>query len=309
MSGGITTINGGTVQNNFTTGPAQPVFVDGFNIGTIVTSIFGSGAFSVGGSTGFPSTTAVTGNGIASTITGATTIAFQGNNDTLTAAGTQPYTALLGQNSVLNEGAGSSTVYGSTFASTVNAGTGSTTIVGGSGSLTFNAGPSSSDSVTAGSGMNTLNGGTGGSNTLVGGSGGTQINLTGASTGDHVVGGTGVTVVDASQTTGNLEVDTNPSGTGTTEAVLGTGADSFIGGGGTSYVAAGSGADVFGFVQGTAGGTEYIFGYNAKDNIAFQGYGYSATNPPTENVVNGTDIIKLGDGTTIYLVDYGHKLF
>ena len=90
-------------------------------------------------------------------------------------------------------------------------------------------------------------------------------------------------------------------------AQLGSGADTFVGGGGTSFVQAGSGADVFGFVKGAAGGTEYIYGFNAKDNIAFDNYGTGYV--PTEQVVNGSDVISLSDGTTIHLVGYSEKLF
>ena len=319
MSGGITTINGGTVPSNFTSGPVQPLFTDGFNIGTTVASIFSSGVFSVGGSTTYPSTAALTANGLATTITGASLIAFQGTNDTVTPAGNLPYTALLGNGSVLNEGSGPSTVYAGSGASTVTAGSGSTTVVGGNGSLTFSGGSSSNDSVTAGSGMNTLTGGSGGSNTLIGGAGGTTINLSGSSTGDQVVGGTGVTSVDASSATGKLEIDTNPSGKGILLATLGSGADTVVGGGGISVIQAGSGADVFAFVKGYAGGAEIISGFNATDNIVFQGYGYNLaatpSNAPPEQVLaptsgsGGGDLITLTDGTQIFLVGIDHKIF
>ena len=131
------------------------------------------------------------------------------------------------------------------------------------------------------------------------------MNLSGASTGDHIVGGTGVTFVNATNTTGSIEIDTSPSGKGTMVAMLGSGADTVIGGGGTSFIQAGTGPDVFGFVNGHAGGTEYIFGFNPQDNMIFSGY----TTPPTEQVLGGSDEIKLGDGTTIVLIGVGHKLF
>ena len=311
MVSGITTVNGSTIASNFTSGPGQTTFSNDFNAGTTVTSIFGLGAFSVGGSTIYPSVAAVTADNIQTTVSGASLISFNGLNDTVSAGGSAPYMSLLGNSSVLNEGSGPSTVIGGNGASTVNAGSGSTTVVGGYGSLTFTGGTSSNDSITAGSGMETLNAGTGGSNTLIGGSGGTFINLTGASTGDHIIGGTGsppnpaVTIVNATTTTGNFEIDTNPNGGGTLVALLGGGADTVIGGGGSSIITAGSGPDVFGFVNGHAGGSEYILGFNAQDNMLFSGY----TTPLTEQVTGGSDTITLGDGTTIVLLGIDHKVF
>jgi Ca2+-binding RTX toxin-like protein len=310
MSGGISTVSGGIISSNFTSSPGQTIFSSAFNTGTVVTSIFGQGAFSVGGSTDLSSAVALTGNGMATTLTGAGLVLFSGSNDTLTAAGTQPYAVQLGDGSVLNEGAGPSTVYASSGASTVNAGSGSTTVVGSSGSLSFVGGASGNDSVTAGSGPSTLTGGSGGSNTLVGGSGSTTINLLGGSTGDHIVAGTGVTDVDAANTTGNFEIDTNPAAKGTLQATLGSGADTAVGGGGTSVIQAGSGADVFGFVNGAAGGAETILGFNATlDTIVYDNYGYSLGHAPPEHIGSLGDVITLSDGTSITLVGVFSKLY
>jgi hypothetical protein len=58
---------------------------------------------------------------------------------------------------------------------------------------------------------------------------------------------------------------------------------------------------------GYAGGSEAIFGLKANDVLVFGGY---ATYPIlSEGVVNGSDEIRLVDGTLITLVGFNHKVF
>jgi hypothetical protein len=314
MSFGITTVSGSTIPSNFISGnPAGAgIFATAFNSATIVSDVYATGAFSVGGGTIYPSTVAITVNDTAATLGGASLIAFAGTSDSITAAGSTPYTALLGAGSVLTEGAGPSTVYAGAGAATVTAGSGSTTVNGSSGSLSFSAGGSSGDSITAGSGSTTITAGPGGNNTLVGGSFGTTIVLTGASTGDLVASGTGVTLVNAVSTTGALTIATNPLGnSGTLVATLGSGADTVLGGGGTSVIQTGTGADVFGFIKGAAGGAETILGLggNPAASLVFAGYGYTATDLPAEQMGSLGDVITLSDGTKITLAGIDHKIF
>jgi Ca2+-binding RTX toxin-like protein len=299
---GLTTVNGATIPANFTTGAGSAAYLAAFGAGIPISAV------SVGGSYSLTGPAAVTGSGLAVTLTGASAIAFSGTDDTVTAGGSTPYTAFLGTGSVLNEGSGQSTVYASAGAATVNAGSGSTTVDGGSGSLLFTAGSSSNDSVTAGSGNTSIIGGSGGSDTYVGGTGSFSVTLTGASTDDEVTGTSGNTTVDASASTGPLQITTNPLGnSGTLVATLGTGADTVIGGSGSSVITAGSGHDVFGFVNGYSGGSETISGFNALDNLAFKGY----TAPPTEQYDGSskTDIMTLSDGTKITFLNVDGKIF
>ena len=312
MSAGITTINGASVPSTFTTALGNAAFTAVFNQTAIVSEIYGSGSasYTVGGSSSYPAATGITGSGLSVAVTGATSIAITGSSDSVFASGATPYTAFLSTGSVLGQGSGSSTVYAGTGSSTIAGGTGSTTVVGGSGSLLFIGGSSNNDSVTAGSGSTTIDGASVSNSTLVGGSGVTTIVLTGSSTGDLVVGGAGITLIDASATTGAFEIATNPLGnSGSLIATLGSGSDSVIGGSGNSVIQAGSGNDVFGFVRGHAGGAETILGFNSHDNLAFGGYNYSLTSPPTETIAAVGDVITLSDGTTITLAGIDHKIF
>jgi hypothetical protein len=115
------------------------------------------------------------------------------------------------------------------------------------------------------------------------------------------------------------QVATSPipgSNSGALVANLGTGttAESVIGGGGSSSISAGGSTnDVFGFVQGHAGGSETISGFNSTDNFAFQGYGADAIKSEAfvaNSASTGTDVITLTDGTTITVVgSFTHSIF
>ena len=80
-----------------------------------------------------------------------------------------------------------------------------------------------------------------------------------------------------------------------------------VGGTGNSTVLGGAGPDVYGFLDGHAGGTEAIEGIKANDILVFGGY---ASYPiASEGVVNGSDTITLTDGTVITLVGFDQKVF
>ena len=181
--------------------------------------------------------------------------------------------------------------------------TGSATLLGASsGQVTFNtSGPNSS--VVGGSGS--IVGTASGSNTtLIGGTGVSLFKVTGANA-LVVAGPSGTTGVDMSQTAGPETVASNPNGgDANLVAYLGSGADSVIGGGGQTTVRAGSGNDIFAFVNGHAGGSEFITGFNAKDNLAFDGYAKG----PTEQVVGGQDEMTLSDGTVITFFGVTHTI-
>ncbi|MCB8881834.1 hypothetical protein ACELLULO517_16420 [Acidisoma cellulosilytica] len=304
----IMTVNGGTIPSNFSAGAGQTAFASFFNSSTVVSDVFGSGAYNFSSTGAFPSEVAVTAPAITVTLSGANAVAISGQNDTVTSGDATPFQAFLNGSDgiVLNTGAAPSTIFASSGSATVNAGTGSTTINGSTGSLTFSGGSSSNDSITAGSGATSLFGGSGGNNTLIGGSGLTLMSVTGAASGDVLVGGTGVSIIDASGTTGPLTISTYPFGGGQMEATMGSGADTFVGGSGShAVVQAGSGADVFAFVSNGMPGADTIIGFNAKDNVAF-GSGLTVTG---EAVGSLGDVITLSDGTTITLAGIDHKLW
>jgi len=285
MSGTSTSVSGGTTPNNFTDASgASAAYGAYFGAGTTYTVYTGGGTVSVPGSA-----------------------VLSASNTSVTVSG--------GTTAVADTSAGGNSIVSTTnttiFAApndTVTAATGSTTLFGASSSQTTFSLGGDGNSVTGGAGS--IVGSVSGANsTLVGGTGTSLFSVSGSN--NLVVAGQGGTTgVDLSQTTGAETIATNPLGnSGTLVATLGSGADSVIGGGGASTITAGSGNDVFGFVNGHAGGSEVIIGFNSNDTLAFGGYGYSATNAPTENVTGGSDVITLSDGTTITLVGVDHKLF
>ena len=79
----------------------------------------------------------------------------------------------------------------------------------------------------------------------------------------------------------------------------GAGNDTFFAGSGAGTFVSGGGADIFNFTNGLAGGTEIIDGFiPGLDTIALHGYGLSA---PQLNVVNGSTVFTLSDGTQVQL--------
>ena len=80
-----------------------------------------------------------------------------------------------------------------------------------------------------------------------------------------------------------------------------------VGGTGNSTVLGGAGPDVYGFLDGHAGGTEAIEGIKANDILVFGGY---ASYPiASEGVADGSDTITLTDGTVITLIGFDQKVF
>jgi Ca2+-binding RTX toxin-like protein len=194
---------------------------------------------------------------------------------------------------------------------TISSAAATTVYGGGSGTATF-ALTGANSSVTGGAGY--ISGAASGANTtLIGGTGGGSFTVGGGASGSLAVAGQspGTTNITLAETTGGAEVATNPLGnSGTLVATLSSaGADTVVGGGGASTIHGGGGNDVFAFVNGHAGGTEVITGFTTSDTFAFGGYGYSATNVPTETVTGGNDMITLTDGTQITLVGIDHKVF
>jgi serralysin len=283
MSG--STVSGGSIPNNFSggSGGAGAAFASFFNATTVITAI-GSGPSTVSGAVALDTAnTAVTvsasalvdesagGNSITSLNPSAI---FAAPNDTISsAAATTLFGASGGLTSFNISGAGSS-------------------ISGGAGGLVGTA-----------SGANT---------TLIGGTGNTIVNVTGANSLAVAGPGPGVTGINESASTGAETIATSPTGqSGPLVAILGSGADTVLGGGGASTIVGGSGSDVFGFIKGTAGGSEVILNYTSKDNMVFGGYTGSAISNEAVGTFDGitSDKITLTDGTKITLVGIDHKIF
>jgi Ca2+-binding RTX toxin-like protein len=149
--------------------------------------------------------------------------------------------------------------------------------------------------------------------TLIGGTSVSIVHVLGANS-LAVAGSAGLTGIDESKSTGAETIATNPLGNaGEMIAILGSGADSVLGGSGSATISGGTGKDVFAFIKGHAGGSEVIIGFTSSDNLAFAGYGYTGDHLPTETIgaIDGisSDVISLSDGTTITLAGIDHKIF
>jgi Ca2+-binding RTX toxin-like protein len=199
-------------------------------------------------------------------------------------------------------GAGSLTFVGGSGAVSVTGGSGNTTLVGSTGSTSVLVGGSGTNVITGGAGSSTLVGGTGAS-TLIGGSGSTDAFARGAAPA-VLIGGAGASTIYGATGSGTEEVFT---GGGVAFAGLDGAADTVVGGSGASSVVGGSGEDVFGFINGHAGGSMVIARLSPSDSIVFGDY--SGDPITSEGVLDGSDLITLSDGTTILLQDIDHTVF
>jgi hypothetical protein len=292
---GLTTINGAQLESQFiaAAGSSQAVsFSQIFASGVAFSMLPQNGTSNATGAVVIGPTTT---NG---TITGASYVISDAPDAALTVSSASAQVFATSGDTVTASSAdtlfGGGSVQGGAVTSFISTGTGSS-ILGSTGNIAATA-----------SGANT---------TLIGGTGNSGFTVAGA--GSLAVGGyAGSTAIALAETTGGAEIATNPlpGATATLVATLSSnGADSVIGGGGSATITGGGGNDVFGFVNGHAGGSEVIIGFTSSDTFAFGGYGYSATNGPTESYdtpgATGSDVITLTDGTTIALVGIDHKVF
>jgi serralysin len=261
--------------------------------------------------TDMSASTTVSGSSVANNWTGGAGGAGQAFLNLITNA---PYLNVVGSGvstitgaSVLMTGATSVTVSASAFSSAA-----ATTLFGSSGGLTTFAIGGAGSSISGGAGG--IRGVASGANsTLIGGSGNNLFTVSGSNSLAVAGPGPGTTGINEATSTGPELIATSPTGTsGPLVAILGSGADTVLGGGGASTITGGSGSDVFGFIKGTAGGSEVIFNFTSKDNFAFGGYG-SAGPISAEAVTTfggvASDQITLTDGTKITLVGIDHKIF
>jgi hypothetical protein len=280
MSG--STVTGGSVAQQFT-GAAGATLATFFGSGTTFTVLPTSGDFTESGPVvvGAPN--------LALTLSGATAVAdtSSGGNSITT---TTPSAVFAAPNDTISSAA-------------------ATTLFGASGGGLNQFSISGADSSITGGTGSIVGTASGSNSTLVGGTGISIFNVTGPSS--LAVGGSaGITGINEQASTGPETIATNPLGnSGTLVAILGSGADTVLGGSGASTITGGSGNDVFAFIKGHAGGSEVIINFTGSDNLAFAGYGYTATNLPTEAVGSLGDVITLSDGTTILLAGVDHKIF
>ena len=281
MSG--STVAGGSVAQQFT-GSAAAALNSFFSSGTPFTVLPPtSGAFTASGPV------VVAAPNLALTLSGATAVADTSTGGTSITT-TTPSAVFAAPNDTITSAA-------------------ATTLFGASGGGIDHFSISGANSSITGGTGSIVGTASGSNSTLVGGTGISIFNVTGPNS-LAVAGSAGVTGINEQASTGPETIATNPLGnSGTLVAILGSGADTVIGGSGASTITGGSGNDVFAFIKGHAGGSEVIIGFNASDNLAFAGYGYTATNLPTEAVGSIGDVITLNDGTTITLAGVDHKIF
>jgi hypothetical protein len=219
-------------------------------------------------------------------------------------------------NDTIAGGSGSSTVYGGAGTLTFIAGSGSTNIFGGAGDVT----------AYLHSGDGSLTGSSGAGNTCFFGGSGDSILRSGSGTGQSILVGGGGMTTEYGGGSGPVEFVAGVNGTTVMAGQFGTGTESFftarntnaimalngaddtvVGGTGHSTVIAGAGRDLFGFLNGFAGGDETIYGLKKTDALVYGGY---AGNPVvSEKVVLGADVITLVDHTKITLIGIGHTIY
>jgi parallel beta-helix repeat protein len=242
--------------------------------------------------------------------------------DTIFAGGADTITGGLGNSSVITNG--NNSVVGGSGSITVDdtsgnnlsfvGGSGAASVIGGAGNSTlFGSTGSSATFLAGGSGNSTLMGGSGTGASTIGG--GNNVTAFASGTGPATLtAGTGSSLLNGTTGTGNELVSTNPLGnSGSALIGLNAAADTVVGGSGNSTIVGGAGPDTYAFLSGHAGGTATILGLADGDIIAFGGYenaeGGTANPIQTETVVDGSDQIKLTDGTTINLTGVNHTLF
>jgi Ca2+-binding RTX toxin-like protein len=241
-----------------------------------------------------------TGNDTITTGTGTNKIDPGSGNDLITSEG----------NDTIYAGAGSDTVFavGQDLAAV---GTGTLSFVNGDNPATVIGGSTGTAVVNGGAGGGLFAGGSGDANIIVGGSGaatifgssGPDLLFAGGSNPDLLAAGSGNETLSGVGSSGN---NVMWAGAGTDLMGGGSGNETFFAGQGSATIIGGSGVDLFAFVNGQAGGSDVISGFNPDqgDRVDLQGYGPDEVQNALAGatVANGSTTITLSDHTTVLFV-------
>ncbi len=190
-------------------------------------------------------------------------------------------------------------------------GAGKMTLVNGEEQSTVFGGGSGSATINGGVGGGLFAGGTGGENVIVGGFGpctmfgssGSDLLMAGGARANLLIAGSGNETL-----TGIGSIGGNVMYAGAGNDLLGGGAgkETFFASQGSATVIGGTGADLYAFVNGLAGGTETVFGFNTGkgDAINLQGYGANEAQNDLANAVvaGGNTTLTLSDQTQVTFV-------
>ena len=244
---------------------------------------------------------------------GPDTIFAGGGADSITAAANS-LVGLGGGSDTLAAGTGDVVIGGAGAASVTMTGVGGLFFAG-SGTATF-LGGSGSSTVVGGSGTDFVSGGAGGGLFGAGAAGGSVLTagqqrsvLLGRASGDRLVAvGSGGDVLAAGAGNeslvgaGSSGADVFYAGSGADVITLGSGADMVFAGSGSASVSGGSGAELYGVVNGQAGGTEVISGFKlGVDRLVLGkfGAGEVARDLAGATVGAGGTTVTLSDGTRV----------
>lgn len=224
------------------------------------------------------------------TVTGKDTITAGSGNDLIGVSGNgQAYVQSTNANVFFINGAAASTVQGSS---------GSATIFAGDGGGFYQVGTG---------GNSTIVGGTGTMTALGGADGDTIFVSPGTSANNLIIAGVGNETLEGANSSGNNvfavgQANTITGGVATRTSIDGgNGNDSIYGNTGDAVMSGGPGHDLFYFVNGQAGSTNTIFGFNPNERVEVQGYGYDAASFQSEVLDHA--LTSRSGGVTIQLRD------
>jgi RTX calcium-binding nonapeptide repeat (4 copies) len=184
-----------------------------------------------------------------------------------------------------------STIIGTTGTETVFGGASSNELIfNNSSSLVFGAGSNDSATIIGGASPSTLFG-----------AAGSSINYFATAGGALYSAGTGNETLNAASSTANITVFGGHDSTAGNSLVGGAGNDALIAGSGSDTMTGGAGHNTFAFINGAAGGHDFVTDYNANDVVGLFGYGAGAGAAAlaAATVAGGATTIALSDNTKI----------
>jgi len=260
-----------------------------------------------------PQTIIGTGDG-ADTVTASTSglLVFAGSASAFTVVGGSGASSVIGGTGVLtaNAGTGGDIIFGgSSGADTITSALGSATLVGGGNGGDLIASGTANNALAAGGGTTSLDASgssgnilffgaaTGNTNELLGS--GTSTVVAGAGDTSYIAGAAGNSLIFGSGGAQDIVL-----GTGNTTLIGGSGAEAVSAGTGTNEIFAGGGTLELNYVNGSAGGTDLVLGFNTStDLIDLTGYGTATAQSILSSalVTGGSTYITLADQSVIAL--------